>query len=430
MSPNERRGWLVIAALWVVNFLTIGSTISTIGVFFNPLIHQFGWSHEQVSRLATAYILCMGLTAPAAGWMLDRVPAQLPMGVGVTAVASGYLLASRAGSLTSLIAAFALIGAGVGASSLVPGTIVAANWFKQRRGLAIGIAVCGSAVGATVMPPTVAHLIILHGWRTTLLYIGAPSLALGLPVILAVVRTRPPGAAGSGREMAASVRREAAATPGLELGAALRSLPFWMLAIVQMLFTVAFNGVYYHLVPYLIGAGYSPEHAALIFGAKSLFVTIGTIVLGGMADRMGARQVLAFGMGLLCVSLIDLFAVGTSAFGLIATMLFIVGYGSPTGTTSTTIPMLLGECLGMRRFGTLMGIIGFIATVASALGPLVTGLIFDMTGSYVVPYALFAALFAVAALIALMVHPAPGNDQVPAVDRTQPATVALQTPGG
>jgi MFS family permease len=263
-----------------------------------------------------------------------------------------------------------------------------------------------------------------------LLYIGAPSLALGLPVILAVVRTRPPGAAGSGREMAASVRREAAATPGLELGAALRSLPFWMLAIVQMLFTVAFNGVYYHLVPYLIGAGYSPEHAALIFGAKSLFVTIGTIVLGGMADRMGARQVLAFGMGLLCVSLIDLFAVGTSAFGLIATMLFIVGYGSPTGTTSTTIPMLLGECLGMRRFGTLMGIIGFIATVASALGPLVTGLIFDMTGSYVVPYALFAALFAVAALIALMVHPAPGNDQVPAVDRTQPATVALQTPGG
>jgi MFS family permease len=420
----------VIAALWVVNFLTIGSTISTIGVFFNPLIHQFGWSHEQVSRLATAYILCMGLTAPAAGWMLDRVPAQLPMGVGVTAVAAGYLLASRAGSLTSLIAAFALIGAGVGASSLVPGTIVAANWFKQRRGLAIGIAVCGSAVGATVMPPTVAHLIILHGWRTTLLYIGAPSLALGLPVILAVVRTRPPGAAGSGREMAASVRREAAATPGLELGAALRSLPFWMLAIVQMLFTVAFNGVYYHLVPYLIGAGYSPEHAALIFGAKSLFVTIGTIVLGGMADRMGARQVLAFGMGLLCVSLIDLFAVGTSAFGLIATMLFIVGYGSPTGTTSTTIPMLLGECLGMRRFGTLMGIIGFIATVASALGPLVTGLIFDMTGSYVVPYALFAALFAVAALIALMVHPAPGNDQVPAVDRTQPATVALQTPGG
>lgn len=429
MSQRERQGWLVVAALWVVMFLTIGSTISTIGVFFNPLIHQFGWSHEQVSRLATSYILCMGLAAPAAGWMLDWVPAQLPMSLGVTAVAIGYLLASRASSLASLIAAFALIGAGVGASSLVPGTIVAANWFKQRRGLAIGIAVCGSAVGATVMPPTAAHLIIVHGWRTTMLYIGAPSLAIGLPAILALVRTRPPGTAGSRREMAASVRREAAATPGLELGAALCSLPFWMLAGVQILFTVAFNGVYYHLVPYLISAGYTPEHAALIFGAKSLFVTVGTIVLGGMADRIGARQVLAFGMLLLCVSLIDLFAVGSSSFGLIATMLFIVGYGSPTGTTSTTIPMLLGDCLGMRRFGTLMGIIGFIATVASAVGPILTGLIFDLTGSYVVPYALFAALFAVAALIALAVRPAPGRDQIPVVERTEAPAVALQTPG-
>ncbi len=424
MSQSERQGWRVIAALWVVMFFTIGSTISTIGVFFNPLIHQFGWSHEQVSRLATAYILCMGVTAPAAGWMLDRVPAQLPMGVGVTAVAAGYLLASRAGSLAALIAAFALIGAGVGASSLVPGTIVAANWFKQRRGLAIGIAVCGSAVGATVMPPTVAHLIIVHGWSTAMLCIGAPSLAIALPVILAVVRTRPPGAvaASSGREMAPS--------PGLELGAALCSLPFWMLAGVQVLFTVAFNGVYYHLVPYLIGAGYSPEHAALIFGAKSLFVTVGTIVLGGLADRIGARRVLAFAMLLLCVSLIDLFAVGSPAFGLIAAMLFIVGYGSPTGATSTTIPMLLVECLGMRRFATLMGIIGFIATVASALGPIVTGLIFDMTRSYSVPYTLCAALFAAAALIAMMVHPVPGNDQVPAVDRPEAAVVALQTPGG
>src|SRR5579862_9590720 len=211
MSPQERRGWLVIAALWVVMFLTIGSTISTIGVFFNPLIHQFGWTHEQVSRLATAYILCMGLTAPAAGWMLDWVPAQVPMGAGVSAVALGYLIASRAGSLGTLMGAFALIGAGVGSSSLVPGTIVAANWFRERRGLAIGIAICGSAVGATVMPPTVAHLVIVHGWRSAMLYIGAPALAVALPVILGVVRTRPPGAA-----VLAQSHAEAAA--GLELG--------------------------------------------------------------------------------------------------------------------------------------------------------------------------------------------------------------------
>ncbi len=414
----------MIAALWVVMFCTIGSTISTIGVFFNPLIHQFGWSHEQVSRLATAYILCMGLTAPAAGWMLDWTPAQIPMGAGVIASAAGYLIASRAHSLTVLIAAFALIGAGVGSSSLVPGTIVAANWFKERRGLAIGVAICGSAVGATVMPPAIAHVIIVHGWRVATLCLAVPLLAIALPAIVAVVRTRPEGA------QTQVVRTQAGDVAGLELGSALSALPFWMLAGVQILFTVAFNGVYYHLVPYLIGAGYSPQHAAFIFGAKSLFVTVGTIAMGAMADRMGPRKVLAFAMLLLCVSLLDLFAVGNPVFGVLAAILFIVGYGSPTGATSTTIPMLLGECLGMRRFATMMGLIGFIATVASALGPLLTGRIFDLTGSYALPFGIFAGLFAAAAVIALMVHPAAGHDQVPAAVGAETPAVAFQTPGG
>jgi MFS family permease len=203
-----------------------------------------------------------------------------------------------------------------------------------------------------------------------------------------------------------------------------------MLAAVQMFFTVAYQGVYYHLVPYFIGVGFSPQRAALIFGAKSAFVTAGTIVLGAMADRIGPRRVLAFGMTLLCLSLVDLLAASTSpAFGPIAIVLFVIGYGSATGTTVTTIPMLMGECLGMRRFATLMGIIGFIATVASALGPIVTGLIFDLTGSYWVPFALCASLFAAAAAVALTVYPAVGHDRIPLAHQAEGPAVALQTPG-
>lgn len=424
MSSSERQRWSVIAALWVVMFFTIGATISTIGVFFNPLIHEFGWNHEQVSRIATGFILCMGMTAPVAGWMLDWLPAQVPMGAGAAAAVAGYLLASRSNSLAALIAAFALIGAGVGSSTLVPGTIVAANWFKQRRGLAIGIAISGSAVGATVMPPVIAHVIIVHGWRVAMLYLGAPILLVSLPVIVAMVRTRPPG------EQATAARAQPTAEiAGLELGPAMSVLAFWMLAAVQMFFTVAYQGVYYHLVPYFIGVGFSPQRAALIFGAKSAFVTGGTIVLGAMADRIGPRKVLAFGMTLLCLSLLDLLAAARSpALGAIAIVLFVIGYGSATGTTVTTIPMLMGECLGMRRFATLMGIIGFIATVASALGPIVTGLIFDLTGSYWVPFALCAGLFAAAAVVALTIYPAAGHDQVPVTQPAQAAAVALQTP--
>jgi MFS family permease len=421
MTQQERQGWRVVAALAVVTFLLLGSTIGTIGLFFKPLIHDFGWTHEQVSRLATAFLLCMGLTAAVTGWILDRVPAQLPMTMGAAAAASGYFMASRAGSLGSLIAAFALIGAGVGSSTIVPVTIVAANWFRERRGLAIGVSIAGSPVAVTLMPPVLAHVIIVHGWRTAMLCIGAPILVIGLPAILLVVRTRPAGAE------TVSVRREAAAVAGLELGPALWAPPFWMLAGVQVLFTVAFNGVYYHLVPFLIDAGYSPQRAAFIFGAKSIFVTAGTILLGSLADRSGPRRVLAFAMLALCLSLVVVLAAGSPSLGVIAVILFTIGYGTPTGCTSTLVPMLMVESLGMRRFATLMGIIGFVATVASALGPLVTGRVFDLTGSYFVPFALCAGLFGLGAFITTMVYPAPGHDAVPAAQGTAPTAVALET---
>src|SRR5208282_837580 len=166
---------------------------------------------------------------------------------------------------------------------------------------------------------------------------------------------------------AARSDQQAAAVAGLEVGPALRAPPFWMLASVQILFTVAYNGVYYHLVPFLIDTGYSPQRAAYIFGAKSIFVTAGTIFLGSLADRIGPRRVLAFAMLALCLSLVVLLDAGSPGFGVIAVVLFMIGYGTPTGCTSTLIPMLMVESLGMRRFATLMGIIGFVATVASAL---------------------------------------------------------------
>ncbi len=424
MTERERQGWRVVAALAVVSFLLLGSTIGTIGIFFHPLIHSFGWSHEQVSRLATAFLLCMGLSAPLAGWMLDRVPAQVPMGLGALASGIGYLLASRCHSLGSLTTAFALIGAGVGSSTIVPVTVVASNWFPQRRGLAIGVGISGSPMATLTIPALLTHVILVHGWRTGMLWLATPIFVIGLPAIMLVVRTRPPGA------KTPKASRETSAVAGLELGPALWAPPFWMLAGVQILFTVAYNGVFYHLVPFLIDAGYGPQRAAIIFGAKSIFVIFGTIFLGGLGDRIGARRVLAFAMLALCLSLVALLGSSRPLFGVIALTLFTIGYGTATGCTSTLVPMLLVESLGMRQFPTLMGIIGLVATVASALGPLVTGRIFDLTGSYSVPFSMCAAIFALGAFITTLVYPAPGHDLVPIPAAEIPAAAIIPETSG
>lgn len=413
----------MVAGLAVVSFLLLGSTIGTIGIFFHPLIHSFGWSHEQVSRLATAFLLCMGVTAPIAGWMLDRMPAQVPMGLGATASGIGYLLASRCHSLGSLIAAFALIGAGVGSSTIVPVTVVASNWFQERRGTAIGVGIAGSPMATLTIPPLLTHIILIHGWRVGMLSLGIPIFVVGLPAIMLVVRTRPPGA------QAPRISRDNGAVAGLEVGPALLAPPFWMLAGVQIMFTVAFNGVFYHLVPFLIEAGYGAERAAFIFGAKSVFVIFGTILLGSLGDRFGARRVLVLSMLALCLSLVALLG-ASGPLALTALTLFTIGYGTGTGCTSTLVPMLLVESLGLRQFSTLMGIVGLIATLASAVGPLATGRIFDLTGSYTTPFAICAGLFALGAFITTMVYAAPGHDAIPEARAKVPAPSVIPGASG
>ncbi len=168
----------------------------------------------------------------------------------------------------------------------------------------------------------------------------------------------------------------------------------------------------------------------MIFGAKSVFVIFGTIFLGALGDRIGARRVLAFAMLALCLSLVALLGAGSPLFGVSPWHCLRSGYGTPTGCTSTLVPMLLVESLGMRRFPTLMGIIGFVATVASALGPLVTGRIFDLTGSYSIPFAICAGLFGLGAFITTLVYPAPGHDLVPFAISGATAKAALETSGG
>jgi MFS family permease len=413
MTPQERRGWKVIASVALTNFIVMGPSIGTIGIFFTPLIKDFGWTREEVSRLATAFLFAMGIINPVVGWLLDRVEARVVMTIGAAAAGVGYVLCSRADSLTAMVVLFTLIGLGVGASTILPGIIVAANWFSRQRALATGITIAGAGFGGCVLPPLVAHLILVYGWRPTMLCIAAPMFVVAIPVVILSIRTRPEAAEGK------TAAEEAASLPGLELGPALRCAPFWILAAMQFSFTVAFTGGYFHMVPFLIGAGYTPQTAAFVFGAQAAVSLPGYVLLGTLADRFGAKTVLTPALIMLALSMIILLGTGGHRFGLPLAVLFIVTYGLTVGSATTLGAVLLAEACGLRRFGTLNGIIGFIAVVGSAIGPLASGRIFDLTASYTVAFELCAGLLLAAAILTTLVYPAEGRDAAPVHARAQ-----------
>lgn len=165
MTSRERQGWLVVLTMFLCLFFIVGSGFQTEGVFFTPLIRDFGGSRARMSALATFASLSNGVCTPLAGWLLDRLPAQLVIAGGVTTAGLGMVVASQARSFGLLLSAYLILGMGAAASTQVPAAVVVSNWFDDRRGLALGFVMAGNSLGGTVMVQAVNSTIIYAGWR-------------------------------------------------------------------------------------------------------------------------------------------------------------------------------------------------------------------------------------------------------------------------
>src|SRR5579883_1289806 len=152
MASRERRGWLMVAVLFVIMAIVVGC-LDSMGVLFTPLLKHFGSSRTRLSAVMSAITVALGLCIPVAGWFVDRVGARVVIAAGTAIGGVGLLIASQSDSLFALAAGCALFGVGGAGASLVSASYVIANWFGERRGIAMGVMMMGTSTGAALTAP-------------------------------------------------------------------------------------------------------------------------------------------------------------------------------------------------------------------------------------------------------------------------------------
>jgi MFS family permease len=403
MTSRERQGWLVAGCLFLSLFLLWGSGYNTAGLFIAPLLKQFGWGRTQVSMLFAVLALASGVSSPLAGRLLERVEARTIIAIGAILSGAGLVAASRANSFGPMLVAYATLGLGLGFSTFVPTALVISNWFGERRGIALGIVMGGQSLGGMVMAPLVSYAIAHGGWRVGELVLAAPMFVIVTPLVLALVRSHPPEAPAiaattpdtqRGRDLFADV-------PGLEVAQALRTRSFWMIVAAQFLFPLAGAGAFVHMVAYLSGIGYGDAAAALSLSLVLLFATIGQPLMGVVADRIGGRRALALAFGLLALSLMLLLAAGQT----VVLGMFVLVFGLIVAGPIVLSPLVVAESLGVKRYGSLMGLVGFPFTLGLALGPLAAGAIYDLTASYARAFEMCAVISIIGVVCSLICVP-------------------------
>jgi len=404
-----------MAGCFTLLFLGNGPFVGSSGVFLVPLVRSFHSSHAHVARVVTASLLTMGLFSLAAGWLVDWVGARLVMSLGVLAYALGYWGASSAHSLRWVTYFYAVAGVGAAFAGRVPIMVVAVNWFKERSGTASGLAMFGNSWGMTLAPLVVAWLITSYGWRVAMRGLALPLLLIGFPLCVSLIRTRP------SQGQVKSAAEQLSSLAGLELRPALCTLTFWLLMIAELLFSAANAGVLYHMAIYEVGLGYGLQTAARMLSLMTIVGGVGVAAAGWLADRLGVKQLQIVTMLLMATGILSLMSASNRHIGLWGVAGCSLLYGTGGASQVTLLPILVAQTLGLRRMGSLTGIIVFLATLASAFGPILSGWIFDRSGSYLPAFALCSLLAISAALAISQVRAVEGHNRT--MEATFPATL-------
>jgi MFS family permease len=407
----------VLVTLFVQAIVVTGPSIIGIAVFFPAYIREFHWNHGQVSQLIFTSVIVGALLGPVSGWLIDWVGARVVMTVGFVILGAAYLGLSRAQSHGAMMLMYAIFGLGVAMCGVLPIIVVAVNWFGRSRGLGSGVAIAGVAIGLSSAPPILTWIIAHWGWRVAQEWLAVPCFLVGVPSTLLFITTRPPIAGTQ------SASQEIKRLPGLELKQGLATASFWKLLAVQILFSLGFGAVFLHIIEYLIGVGYTPQQAALISSLQTLESGVGVVALGALADRTGARPVLAVSMVVLAGGIAALLGAASKVYSAPMVIAFVLFWGTTATSINTLLPILIAETLGLRRLGSFSGLIHFGSAIAQALGPLLSGILFDMTGSYTRSFEIGITLAFVTGMLVMTVRPARGHDEIPADDK-MPATAA------
>ncbi|MGO8920652.1 MAG: MFS transporter [Stellaceae bacterium] len=399
--------WVIVGAGALMTCVGIGAMFS-LAVYLQPMSAATGWSRAGISSAMTLDFLTMGVAGFGWGAASDRFGTRLVVLAGAVLLGLGLLLASRAASLVEFQLIYGLL-VGLAAGAFYAPMIAAATmWFENNRSLAVSLVSAGMGVAPMTVSPFARWLISTYDWRTAMMTIGIAAWTLLIPAALLV--RRPPAAAAAG---AASGLKAAAGGAGMSAAEALRSPQFVVLALTFFCCCAAHSGPIFHMVSYAIGCGVPAMAAVSIYSVEGLSGLGGRLLLGVLADRLGAKPVLVAGL------MLQALAIGTYLFvsRLGEFYALSVVFGTAYGGVMPLYAVLAREYFGQRIMGTVFGAAIMTSSLGMAFGPLAGGWVFDTFNSYGWLYIGSFSVGLGAVAMALAFPPLPARPR----DRLQPA---------
>jgi MFS family permease len=414
-TTKPRATSRIFYGYWIVAFgllcltMCIGCGSFVYSLFVHPLQAEFFWSRGQIMVGFTIFWVMMGIGSPIVGRILDRHGARRAISLGALVMGIGFVLLSMTNTLPFFYLGYIFVGLGAAGIGPVSTSAVASNWFRRKRGMALGITAAGIGTGGVIMAPIVGYLLQAYDWRTAYFAMAIIVWVAIIPLALVIVRTRPGdvGLYPDGDSAPADAEQgDTARTPavwGLTLAQAVRTAPFWLIAVSYLLSNGCVMAGLQSQGPNLDDIGFPTATAAAALSATGFGSGVGKLFFGWLCDYVKPRLVSAIGLTLQCLGILVLLQVrAESPMTMVWGAALLMGFGA--GSWLPTMSLLVSRSFGLAFYGAVFGAINLAQSIGTATGPLLAGMMFDQMGTYRWAFILFAALYAIAIPAVLFVR--------------------------
>ena len=381
MKTSIYPGWWQVTVSLVVQAVSAASIFSAYSIIAAPLKAEFQPSNMALMFGLTITSLASGLLSPLVGTAIDRFSIRHLMCSGIVLLSIGFLMLSFTTSMTQVIIVYGLFMA-LSSVLLGPlsGSALLSRWFTQRRGMAMGIASSGGAIGGLIIPPLLHGLIEGLDWRTALQLFSGGIFLLISPIVILLVVNRPAdrGMAIEGADSTPAILPANLEMQKLATKQILRHPTFWLISLMIGSIFCAPIAVVSNMIQIVTTKGIDTGHGALLISMLSGAGFAGKLICAGLIDRVNLRLAIATVLGMIGLSLIVFLQ--ADGFALLAAATLILGLSSGGGVPIWSLT--LSRIYGPERIGQIMGIMTFVIMPFTLLSPPAYGRVFDQTGSY------------------------------------------------
>lgn len=404
-TGHNYSGWLIVATTFMAAAVTIGSSNYAFSLFIEPLEKDFGWERTKISG-SLSFMAVGSLMGPLLGRLMDKHGARLIITGSMFLFGLSFILRPLMTELwhwytLSFLQFVSFSGAaGLPAGRLIP------IWFPKNRGRVMGITTIGNNFGGLIMPIIVGFVLATGNWQAGMVVIAFASFIV-LILGLAFVHESPHATIKKDSTDNILSRKEEKSVKvqlhGITVAAAVKMPSFYAMTAAMMLGSFTYTTALPHMGAHLSTEGVvNVEMVKFAISLLATFGMIGKFTFGYLSEIITARRSMMLSLGGQAIALIALVHFPHPTFA----WLLVAFFGLHMGAFGTLVALIVQENFGLKYFGSISGLAQIATVIPYALGPLLAGRVFDVTGSYNLAFLTVSILFGCGIIALTQVRPA------------------------